>query len=424
MEIFRYYLDASPWSWPRLIHVCRKWRRLVFLHGQSLQLQLFCTHGTPVKKNLDCWHRALPIVVAYGGSPGLDPPTLEDENDIMAALNQPDRVHSISLTITSSLLEKLTTIERPFSKLEHLILLSGDEVQLTLPSAFRWGQHLRHLHSTRIVIPSLDCLHYSSIKDLQLQEVPNPWHFSPNELPDALFRMTKLRSLSLHFLPTSHHVAVSLPTCDRIVLPALTRLKYQGTLQGIAEDLENLVARIDTRRIEEIEVTFTDNSESELVTDLSKLIGFIDWIKMPKYDRQAHILSSGDVISISLMQPEVPTRIKIQFCGLFGVQLDFSSLTRLFLGVKWLHVAGNAPLYTFRLLDEVKLPALHGLYIPQPGPRDAPLREAVVSFMTSRRLSGHPIAVQYERLSQMSELSRAGTKYAQCYRHCTLTCFQ
>jgi hypothetical protein len=55
------------------------------------------------------------------------------------------------------------------------------------------------------------------------------------------------------------------------------------------------------------------------------------------------------------------------------------------------------------------LPALHKLYIPQPGPRHAPLREAVVSFMTSRRLSGHPIAVEYERLCHISELH--GNRY-------------
>ena len=441
LEIFRYHLDASPWSWSRLIHICRKWRHLVFLHRRSLQLRLFCTHGTPVKRTLDCWPRSLPIVVDYGGVPGLDPPTLEDENDIMAALNQPDRVHSISLTITSSLLERLSAIKRPFLKLEHLILVSRDGVQLTLPSAFQWGQRLRRLHLTRIVIPTLVQLHNSSITDLQLHEVSNPFHSSPNALPNALFRMAQLRSLSPRSLSTSDHVAVSLPSWNRVVLPALTRLKYRG----IDRELENLVARIDDApRLEDIEVTFSNES----ITDLSKLIAFIDRIEIHKSHRQAHILSSENAISISFVQPGAPTRIKFRsvhdslYLRLFfmariftrfsallldvedlhinvaqqSIQEDTSyiaqwlQLLNLFGGVHWLHVVGKLSTEIVRLLDKAELPALHGLYIPQPGPCHVPLREAVVSFMTLRRLSGHPIVVEYERLSHMSQLSGAGTR--------------
>jgi len=41
------------------------------------------------------------------------------------------------------------------------------------------------------------------------------------------------------------------------------------------------------------------------------------------------------------------------------------------------------------------LPALRNLYLEEPGPRFAPLRAAVVPFVTSRRLSGCPVAVEY-----------------------------
>ena len=36
----------------------------------------------------------------YGGSPALDPPAPEDEDNIMAAIKQSDRVSHISLTVT------------------------------------------------------------------------------------------------------------------------------------------------------------------------------------------------------------------------------------------------------------------------------------------------------------------------------------
>ena len=67
--------------------------------------------------------------------------------------------------------------------------------------------------------------------------------------------------------------------------------------------------------------------------------------------------------------------------------------------------------HTLKLLERRYgnvLPAPHKLYIPQPGPRHAFLRETVVSFMISRRLSGHPIEVEYEQQCGINEQREAG----------------
>ena len=69
------------------------------------------------------------------------------------------------------------------------------------------------------------------------------------------------------------------------------------------------------------------------------------------------------------------------------------------------------------------LPALHKLYLPQPGPRHAFVREAVVSVMISRRLSGHPIEVEYEQPCNINEQCETGTVYDQCKDRYSLTCF-
>lgn len=171
LKIFCHFLDISPRHWPRLVHTCRKWRRIVFASQGALHLWLFCTHRTLVQKSLDCWP-VLPIIVQYGGSLELGPPVPEDEDDIMAALEQSDRVISISLTITTSLLEELSTIDRAFPELLDLVLLSRYGVQLTLPSTFRWGPCLRRLHLTGIAFPTLISLLYSSTNliDLQLHD--------------------------------------------------------------------------------------------------------------------------------------------------------------------------------------------------------------------------------------------------------------
>ncbi|KAH9010366.1 hypothetical protein EDB83DRAFT_427148 [Lactarius deliciosus] len=435
LKIFHYYLDVSPQHWPRLVHICRRWRRIVFASQEALHLRIFCTHGTPVLKTLDCWP-AKPIVVNYGGSLDLDPPAPEDEDNILAALKQSDRVSSISLTITSSLLEKLSTIERPFSELEDLVLLSGDCVPLTLPNAFLCGPRLRCLHSTRIAIPALLHLLYSTrnLVDLQLHEVLNPLQFSPEALTNALSGMAQLRSLSLRFRSTANHAIVPRPR-GRCSLPVLTRLNFRGS----SRYLEPLVARIDAPLLEDIELTLLNEDVS-----LSRLRKFVDRIEMHKSYRRAHILSSESAISISLTQPGAPACLKLQFfCDPLNEQLLFMTrvcehlsnslfnveglristtrpfgrgdsewrdLLNSFTGVQRSHVAGNL-VRALRLSDrggETVIPSLHTLYIAQPGPRHAPLREAVVSFMTSRRLSGHPIAVEYERLSHVDELRGTG----------------
>ena len=53
--IFRYSLDASPLFWPRLVHICRRWRRLVFASQRALLPRLFRTHRTSVPKTLENW---------------------------------------------------------------------------------------------------------------------------------------------------------------------------------------------------------------------------------------------------------------------------------------------------------------------------------------------------------------------------------
>ena len=110
----------------------------------------------------------------------------------MVALKQSDRVGSVSLTITNSLLENLSTISEPFSELEELILLSQYNVQLTLPINFRWGPRLRTLQSTGIAFPLFPQLLSLStgLVDLQLHEIPNVGYFLPDAFANALSEVT------------------------------------------------------------------------------------------------------------------------------------------------------------------------------------------------------------------------------------------
>ena len=383
----------------------------------------------------------------YGGYPELNPPAPEDEDNIIAALRQSDRVRSISLTITSRLSEKLCAIWLPLSKLEDLALLSQESVPLTqtLTSVFQCGARLRRLHLTWVTFPALLQLLHSSrgLVDLQLHEVLFLRFCLAHILPFS--GMTQLQSLSLHFLPTTY-VYPPLPSGERVHLPVLARFSFEGN----ARCLESLVAGIDAPHLGRVELRFFDGANSAF----PKLIRFINRIKLHKSHRRADVLSSERAISVSLTQLGTPTYLKIELLyAPLALQLSFmvqicTQLSTLFFDVEDLHINAMRPLRpeeirrlrreTGRLIAGVKwflvrelfaiyilcalqlsdtreetvlLPALQRLYILEPGLGYTPCRAAIVSLMTSRLLSDHHIAVEYERLSNESEVRGEGTAY-------------
>ena len=302
--IFHHYLDASPQFWPTLACVCQTWRQIVLASPLSLNLRLYFTHRTPVFESLECWP-VLPIVLQYGGLPNLDPPASEDDDNIIAALKLSGRVSCISLTVTSSLLEKLSVISDPFSELEELALLS---LYHCFPT-FRWGSRLRSLRLTKIVFPSFPQLlsPCKDLVDLELHEIPSSGYFSLEAFANALSRMTQLRSLSFHFLsppPGQNHFSFPLSPGDYILLPSLTCLNHRG----YSKDLENFVARIDAPRLEDIDITFFSLS----TLDVSQLGQFIQRTEVQKSLRQADVETAQDFISISLINSGTSRRFRLQ----------------------------------------------------------------------------------------------------------------
>ena len=292
LNIFRHVLHTSPQFWQTLAHICQKWRQIIFESPLGLRLRLHCTYGTPVLKTLGYWP-LFPLVVNYGEIQR--PPTPEDEDNVMAALEHTDRICSISFTVSSSLLNKLSTISKPFLELEDLVLLSKDNSQLALPSSFWWGHRLRTLHSTRVAFASLPQLLLPSqnLVDIQLHEIPSVGYFSPEAFANALCGMTQLQTLSLHFLslpPRRKYPTLPRSPGDRVVLPVLTHFKYRG----ISKYLDILVARIDAPRLRDIDIRFF----SQPTLDASQLGGFINHIELWSPHR-VDILSSGGVISIT-----------------------------------------------------------------------------------------------------------------------------
>ena len=435
LNVFHRYLSVTPTLWPTLAWVCQRWRQIIFTSSLGLKLRLHCTYGTPVLKTLDCWP-VLPIAIQYGGVPNLDPPAPEDDDNIIAALKQSDRVVSISLTLTSTLLEKLSAISEPFLDLEELSLLSQDNVQLTLPSTFRWGSLLRTLHSTRVTIPSFPHLlsPCQDLVDLELHEIPSAGFFSPEAFANALSVKTQLRSISLQFLSSpcrrSYAGFPPLPV-ERIALHTLTRFKYRGS----SKYLDSFVARIDAPRLEDIDITFF----SQPTMDVSQLGRFIERIEMQISLIQADVETSAHAISISFTNPSAFIPLKLQIlCEQLDWQLSCMAqvcdqispfLSRInnlginaaqplggqddanseqwpvlvrsfkFSRAKSLWVAGDLTTCILSALGPVNernttvLPSLRHIRVQKPLTMDGPLWDAVQSFITSRSISSRPAEV-------------------------------
>ncbi|KAH9043493.1 hypothetical protein EDB83DRAFT_1584786 [Lactarius deliciosus] len=364
---------------------------------------------------------------------------LRTETTLLRHLQRHNRVRSIDLCLTYSVMEKLSTqVKEPLSELEDLVLRSISSRHF-FPSdlPFRWSSRLRVLNLTDISLPSLPLLLSSSpnLVDLQLHrssEFP-----PPVALANALSGTTRLESLAL-LSDSFHHASAPLPSGRRVILPALTRLEFRGYSQY----LEGLVAEIDAPRLGKIELTFVG-----LVSSLSEIGQFINLIEAQRSHSRAEIRTNMNDISIRFTpgpsefeSPSSPyfvlrihrTRLNHQLssmgcvCDLLPPFLlgtgDLGIVTRPpsseqdgdIDGENWLrllrpfskaerfYVAGELGTDIMHALQRADgefatvLPALRKLYVAMESrsPCEA-FQAAMASFKTARQLSGRPIEVEY-----------------------------
>jgi hypothetical protein len=252
LEIFDFYVDETRTAWHTLVHVCRKWRNIVFGSPRRLNLRLFITERTQMRKTLDIWP-LLPIVVYVfigeewdesNGSVKLDD---WGEDNVIAALEHNDRICEIEFyEFPSSQSEKvLLAMQRPFPALTRLELefIGRTAVQ---PDSFLGGSapRLQYLKLGFIPFPGIPNLLLSAthLVHLDLWEIPHSGYFSPDVLVACLSVLTSLERLTIGFeSPQSRPNRRLLPQ-TRTILPILTVLIFYGD-DGYLEDL---VARIDT----------------------------------------------------------------------------------------------------------------------------------------------------------------------------------
>ena len=263
LEIFNFVVNdrkARISQWHTLIHVCRRWRCVVFASPRHLNLRLAFTGLRPVSEMLDTWP-VLPVAITHRTSafPSRPPPLLLDSiwHNIAATLDSEhySRICEIDLDgIPNSQMERFAEVmQKPFPELTLLHLSvgvpAGNIAAAAFPNSLFGGSipRLRELWLDNCHFPTLHKLLLSAggLVILHLWNIPHSEHISPEAMVVALSVMTRLETLHLKFRsphsrpgPGSRHP----PPPARLVLQAITELVFQG----VHEYLEDLVAQIDT----------------------------------------------------------------------------------------------------------------------------------------------------------------------------------
>ena len=245
-------------EWKRLVHVCQRWRQIIYASPRYLDLFLYCSKGTPVR-NLGCWP-AFPIAMSYHGP--------DHEDDAISILKHRDRVRFVDLSLTSSL---VAAMQEPFPLLRHLELHASDVPVLP---GFLGGSApcLQLVDLAGVAFPELPTLLLSSrdLVFLHLEKIPLTGYISPEAMVAGLAVLTRLKTLRIGFqfwnFPPQQRTRHPDPSM-RVVLPALIEFAFWGH----SEYLEDFVAQLDAPRLDDF-WTFLDRIDFLQLPQLSLFI--------------------------------------------------------------------------------------------------------------------------------------------------------
>lgn len=300
LEIFVFWNQdfCAVEEWHTLVHVCQRWRQIVFASPYRLNLEILCSPGTPVRKYLRIWPD-LPIILEYTYME--ESITPNDEDNIIAALEHPDRVSFIALDLTCSLWEKIITVmQEPFPELTYLCITSEGGNAPIFPPKFLGGHvpRVEELEMEGIPFPALPILllSASNLRRLYLSKIPPHSYISPEAMVACLATLPRLEVFSIEFQSATFHPnRMDPPPITRAVLSALSHL----TFRGASEYLEDLVARIDTPWMFNIFITYFNQFIDFQVAQLSKFISRSIYIK-PSRATHAHITFFSNEVSFHM----------------------------------------------------------------------------------------------------------------------------
>jgi hypothetical protein len=424
-------------GWITLAHVCRRWRTIVFQSSYRLNLRLLCTSLTPARATLDIWPRPLPLIIH-------DFYAILDHcvDNIVAALEHNDRVCQIDLIyLTSPQFEYVkdsAEMQKPFQQLTDLHLSIDGGLESILPDSFLGGTapRLQSLNLHGVPFPGLPKLLLSAthIVSLLLNDIPHSGYIPPEVMATSLSALTNLESLRLEFRCPPPRAALESrrpPPPTRSILSSLTMIIFKG----VSEYLEEILARIDAPRVNELHITFFN----QIIFDTPQLFQFIGRRPALMAPETGHIIFNSKAIIVKfppqtseydILCVRVPcTASEWQLSSLEQVcasslppvsmledlyifedrenpprwQDDVENtlwldLLRSFVAVKNLYLSDESVRHIAPALQELVggrttevLPTLENIFLDSFW--SSALPEGIEKFVAARRLTSHPVAV-------------------------------
>ena len=438
LEIFDSYVTALRYkkqAWHTLVHVCQKWRYVVFGSPRRLNLRLVCGITTPVRETLDVWP-LLPIVISADSFS-----TTWDVGNIIEGLEHSDRICEMYIfDVPSSGTEKVwAALQQPFPALTSLqfVFQFQKEAAPVLPASFLGGSApgLQKLILIRIPFPGLPKLLLSAthLVHIRLSYIPHSGYISPEAMVTALSVLTRLESLTIGFeSPRSRPDQNSrrLPLQTRTLLPVLTDFMFNGA----AEYLEDFVDKVDTPQLDTLKIEFF----YELTFDTLRLTQFISRTPNLRAHDEARVTFYEGSVAVKLLRTfDGPIRLRIS-CSESDLQLSslaqvcnssfppavilaverlciesiycdrlwpddiedsqWIEVFRPFVAVKDLYISSDFTPQIATALQELGegetevLPALEMLFFEEPLP-SGPVQEDIEEFVAAREFAGHPITI-------------------------------
>jgi len=285
-------------GWQTLVHVCRRWRSIVFASPRRLSLKLYCTRQRLVNsKTLDIWP-ALPIVIVAKCLQ-----SKEDVTNIFAALKHHNRVCKIYYSNWQHqdlLLEEFAAIDEPFPALTSLTIYSDQQQGVPVfPDSFLGGSapRLRSLYLFGIPYPSIGKLLSSTtnLVRLSLYDIPNSGYIAPEKIVPCLSTLSGLESLALRFQNPrclAHRASRHPPPLTRVVFSDLTSLDFGGDI----EYLEDILSQIETPILNQSHFWFFN----QLVFDTPLLGHFIRRTETIMTIHTAHVRFHSSLVVVRL----------------------------------------------------------------------------------------------------------------------------